>query len=523
MRTQRLSAALTVLFLLGLPLGASSTADNATAVVVDATAGKIKGELLDEASGLRAYRGIPFAAAPVGDLRWKAPQPAAKWAGELDATRFGNICPQLPLLAMMTGEPLPDSSEDCLFLNVWTNAEPGAKRPVMVWIHGGGLTLGWSNQAQYEGSEMAKRGVVLVSVNYRLGPLGYLAHPALTQESGTSGNYGFLDQLAALEWVQANIEAFGGDPGNVTIFGESAGGTSVHALVASPQAEGLFHKAIAQSPWLTETNIAHATKSTELVTSNESQGVAFIAKAAGKEGATLDEMRQIPASQLVQSSAQGYQVAMTTGNSFMPESSEARFRSGSYNRVPMIVGTNRNEGTMFMASMPLGTRQAFEGLIAASFKAEAPKIAALYPSSSDDELKTQVDQYITDAWFLRGSRNMLNGASQAGSPVYQYHFVRPSPANPAWGAHHAAELGYVFNTLPEEGYEKVDAGIADAMIRYWVQFATTGDPNVEGLPSWPAYDAGSQQHLEIGEEMVVRSRLGQERNDTLQATLDAFE
>ena len=223
----------------------------ATAIVLASTSlakpvqldsGLVEGAVVEDTT-VQVFRGIPYAAPPVGDLRWRDPAAVAPWEGVRSATEFGNICHQGGALAAMTNESLPTRSEDCLYLNVWTAGIGGeTKRPVMVWIHGGGLTLGWGHQRGYDGTHLAQQGVVVVSINYRLGALGFLAHPLLTAEAGVSGNYGLKDQIAALQWVQRNIEAFGGDPGNVTIFGESAGGTSVHALIASPQTKGLVHR-----------------------------------------------------------------------------------------------------------------------------------------------------------------------------------------------------------------------------------------------------------------------------------------
>ena len=221
---------------------------------VSIDSGALAGTVLDD--GVRVFKGIPYAAAPVGELRWRGPAAPKSWEGVRSATEFGSICPQTTGLAAMSGSVLPKTDEDCLFLNIWTpTVSADASLPVMVWIHGGGLSLGWSNHPLYDGHEIAKRGVVLVSINYRLGPLGFLAHPALTEEAGFSGNYAFLDQVAALAWVERNIKAFGGDENQVTIFGESAGGTSVMALLSSPSTKNLIDGAIAQSPWFTEDNV----------------------------------------------------------------------------------------------------------------------------------------------------------------------------------------------------------------------------------------------------------------------------
>jgi para-nitrobenzyl esterase len=508
-------------FLLASLASAKPAAANLDASAVTSDSGALRGELLDPESGLRAFRGIPYAAPPVGALRWQAPQPAATWSGVREATEFGSACPQLPTLAMMMGEPLPPTSEDCLFLNVWTTARDAeAALPVMVWIHGGGLNLGWSQQSLYEGSQFARRGVVLVSINYRLGPLGYLAHPSLSAENeqSISGNYGFLDQLAALHWVQRNIRNFGGDPGNVTIFGESAGGTSVHALVASPQAKGLFHRAIAQSPWVTQSNVRPLRNDRSRVLSAEDLGRAWADRMLGDTAHSAEALRALDAQSIVTKTGQdGFAPHITIDGQFMPAASEALFTQGRHNQVPMIVGTNRDEGTMFAAFMPIPDRKAFEAAVTADFGPRGEVVAVLYPSSNPAELRQQVNRYLTDTWFLRASRNMLLGQSKAGAPAYQYHFTRTNPTNPALGAHHAAELGYVFHNLEGDAYDDHDEQLADSMIGYWVQFATTGDPNREGLAPWPAFDAEKQAYLEFGDEVRVGYALEREINDQLEA------
>ena len=500
--------------------GESAVADSATQATAKIDSGQLEGEVLDAESGLRVFRGIPFAAPPVGDLRWRPPQPAKSWQGARDATQFGAICPQLPMLAALTGEKFPATSEDCLYLNVWTRAKEGDSLPVMVWIHGGGLSLGWSNQQLYEGSALARRGVVLVSINYRLGPLGFLAHPELSKESpkGASGNYGFLDQVAALEWVQRNIEAFGGDPSQVTIFGESAGGTSVHALMASPLAKGLFHRAIAESAWVTETNVAHQKEASPAVASAEELGVTW-SKRLADDGAALSlaRLRELDPATMVQKTGQdGFQPTITVDGWFMPASSEERFTAGQQHDVPFMAGTNADEGTMFLAMLPIADRQTFLTQLKELYGDQASKVADLYPSSDPKELRDQLNHYYTDTWFLRGTRNMLIGMSKVSAPAYQYWFTRKNPALPAWGAHHGAELGYVFNTLEGEAYSERDHELATTMIDYWVQFAKTGDPNLEGLTPWPKFEAKSQAYLELGDEVTVGKALGAEVCDKLE-------
>ena len=273
---------------------ATLVAAAALAKPVQLDSGLVQGEVV-EGTAVQVFRGIPYAAAPVGDLRWREPAAPAAWEGIRSATEFSNICHQGPALAAMTGEPLPTRSEDCLYLNVWSGAVGReTKQPVMVWIHGGGLTLGWGHQQGYDGTHLASQGVVLVSINYRLGALGFLAHPLLNEEAGVSGNYGLKDQIAALEWVQRNIEAFGGDPGNVTIFGESAGGTSVHALIASPRAKGLVHRGIAQSPWVTDTNYARLNEDLPTVGSaSETVSCEFSSSKPLRVGFTIANMGHI--------------------------------------------------------------------------------------------------------------------------------------------------------------------------------------------------------------------------------------
>ena len=404
-------------------------------------------------------------------------------------------------------------------------AKRGDSLPVMVWIHGGGLNMGWSNQAEYKGNELAKRGVVLVSINYRLGPLGFLAHESLSAESAEkrSGNYGFLDQIAALEWVKRNAAAFGGDPNNVTIFGESAGGTSVHALVASPLAKGLFHRAIAQSAWITETNIAHLSEAYPTQKSAHALGADWSTRVTDNASASAKDLRSLDVRTIIQKTgADGFTPVITVGDAFMPTSSEARFRQGEHNYVPLIAGSNADEGTMFQSFLPVKDRAAFDGMVSASFGEKAQAVTALYPSSSKEELDAQLNQFITDGWFLRGTRNMLLGAAKTGAPVYQYHFTRNSPVQPAWGAHHAAEIPYAFNTLDNEAFAATDHKLADAMIQYWVQFAKTGDPNVDGLPTWPRFDAQQQSYLELGDEIKTGKALGAERCDAVQNLLDSL-
>ena len=490
-----------------------------SAAPIKLDAGLIDGEVLPD-SGVHVFRGIPFAAPPVGDLRWTPPQPVKKWDGIRDATQFSGACPQGDGLAQMMGEKLPELTEDCLYLNVWTKApDPESKRPVMVWIHGGGLTLGWGHQGGYDGTRLAERDVVLVSVNYRLGPLGYLAHPGLSKESelGVSGNYGFLDQHEALKWVQRNIDQFGGNPENVTIFGESAGGTSVNALVASPLSKGLFHRAIAQSAWITETNYAYLKKARVAVKSAEELGLQWAGRVLG-EGAKVDSLqalRAVSVADILEKTGDLYPVVVTVDGWFMPDLSENIFTRGEQQNIPVMAGTNTDEGTVFANFLPYKTVADYEAGTRASYGVHAEKILDLYPVKDDSQLFAIKNQFITDSWFLRGTRNMLEGMDKVSSNAYQYHFSRRSQAMPFMGAHHGMEIGYVFNNFGPAPVDPIDKALGEAMIQYWVQFAKTGDPNVEGLISWPAFEPDSDQHLEFGDKIVTGSNLRKSAINTL--------
>ena len=491
---------------------------NAAAITVQLETGSLRGETLD---GINIFRGIPFAAAPTGDLRWRNPQSHPGWEGVRDATKFGKICPQNDGLVALTGGSLPETSEDCLFLNIWSpNGIQAKPLPVMFWIHGGGLSLGWSNQELYRGHEFAKRNVVLVTVNYRLGPLGFLAHPELAKESshGASGNYGFHDQLAALQWVQNNISLFGGDPSNVTIFGESAGGTSVFALVASPLSQGLFHRAIAQSPWISDTNIAQQNEPNAFVKSSHAQGLEWASNIKPNAIKGIDGLRKLSADKII-SSESNFQPGINIEGWFMSEDPETLFAEGQQLDIPMIIGTNRDEGTLFMGQNNYREKGALETMVRATYGDKTGKVVELYLKSGSPNVREAVNQFMTDSMFLNGARNMLYGTEKISSKYYQYFFSRSNQLIPMLGANHALELGYVFNTTalaPKSPAGPTDRAIADSMIRHWVQFAKNGNPNSDELLTWPAYDTSSQQYKEFGDEIRIDSVLNKERLDSFQ-------
>lgn len=503
------------------PLTAQTSSAKPIADGVMISAGRLSG--IDLADGIHTFKGIPYAAAPVGDLRWRRPAPAPSWSSTREATEFGAACPQGMGFARMMGVNALERSEDCLFLNVWTPAETDAEKlPVMVWIHGGGLSVGWGHQSLYDGTELAKRGVVLVSINYRLGPLGFLAHPGLSgEDAGRSGNYGFLDQLAALEWVKENIGAFGGDRDRVTIFGESAGGTSVYALLASPLTKGLAHRAIAQSPWITESNVAALTTAGRFAPSAETLGRQWASEVA--PDANIAAIRAMAVDDIIGDDKPTLPMYATVDGHFLKQAPEAVFAAGKQLDIPVIVGTNRDEGTMF-TGFGFSTAEQFEGALGRTWGQDAGVVAELYPLS--DGVPMAANRYITDTWFLRASRVALEGARIVKSPAWQYHFTRVNPANPAMGASHGAEIGYAFNTgRGLAGADQGDGDAADqqlsaAMIGYWAQFATSGDPNTDGLPNWPEYDA-NRTYLELGDTISPGKSLGADRLDLLDKLVSA--
>jgi len=480
--------------------------------------GLVSGEVLDLSVNLQAFRGVPYAAPPVGDLRWRPPQDVKAWDGVRESVAFGPVCPQNDGLSGLVGDALPPTNEDCLFVNVWTTqAGTDAGQPVMVWIHGGGFSVGWSNQSAFEGSEFAKRGITLVTINYRVGPLGYLAHPALSAESerNVSGNYGFLDQVAALKWVKTNIEAFGGDPDNVTIFGESAGGSSVEALCVSPLAKGLFHRAILQSP--AGSRYTMLKKSTSDQRSAEEIGETWAAQfLESDDDDPLAALRKVSADTFL-ANLEGFRSYAAIDGWFMVDTPKNLFAKGQQYDVPMIVGTNSHEGASRASRTSLKTVEDYRESINRRFGDSAETILALYPVTNGNEIFSALNKHSTDRVFVSGATRMLRGMSGVSSNAYQYVFTRGSSRKPQQGAFHSAEMCYVFNTVHPEEEQSDDPELASAMIQYWAQFAKTGDPNVEGLPEWPEYTSDEAAYLELGETIVAGSKYRHKELEVLES------
>ena len=458
---------------------------------------------------VRVYKGIPYAAPPVGDLRWKSPKPAGKWAGVKKADAFGATCMQSPY---PEGSPYHEAaeptSEDCLYLNVWTAAKSAKeKRPVMVWIHGGALTRGSGSTPAYDGEKLAEKGVVLVTINYRLGIFGYFAHPELTQESdrNASGNYGFLDQVAALEWVQRNIAAFGGDPKRVTIFGESAGSWSVNVLVASPLTKGLFARAIGESG-------AQFGRVTPLAQA-EAAGVA-IAKRA--KATSIAELRAKPAEDLMKL---GGGASAVVDGYFLPQDVKSIYAAGKQNDVPLLIGSNADEGTAFTA--PTVEADRFRNTAKSRFGDAADAYLKIYPASSDDEAHKSSARAMRDqtfGWEMRTWARMQNETGKSKVYVYYFSKVPPGEFGQKLGAYHASEIRYVFETLP--GGTDTDRKLSDEMSSYWVNFAFSGDPNGKNLPQWPVFDQ-TEMAMGLGdkvEPIPVPNKAGLDFLDAHQAS-----
>lgn len=477
-----------LLFALALLAPAPVVAADET--VVAAPAGGVRGS---EDRGVRVFKGIPYAAPPVGERRWRPPAPAEKWDGVRDATKFGAACLQpKPRAANIYSWDLPAMSEDCLSLNIWAPKDVRGA-PVFVWIHGGALSGGSGGDPIYDGSALAKRGLVVVSVNYRLGALGYLAHPELSAESPdhVSGNYGLLDQIAALDWVKANIGAFSGDAGNVTIAGESAGALSVMYLMAAPAARGLFHKAVAQSAYMVSAP-GLKTAINGMVPAEE-QGKYLAAKLGA---ADLAALRAMPAEEIASKAPEtGFFPFPSVDGKIVPCQLVETFDKGEQAPVPILAGFNSGEirSLRFLLPKAPGDAAAYEAAIRLGYGELADLFLARYPAKNIDESMLAATR---DAMYGWTSERLASNQSAIGQRSYYYLFDHGYPATQEWNLHafHAAELPYVFGTatrtpplwpkIPDTLAEKK---LSDAITDYWASFAATGTPRAKGQPDWPDY------------------------------------
>ncbi|MBF0474495.1 MAG: carboxylesterase family protein [Deltaproteobacteria bacterium] len=487
------------------------------------------GPIARQANGI--YKGLPYAAPPVGELRWKPPQPVKEWTEVRKFKQFGPVCPQPDHDGQM--------SEDCLYLNIWTPAKSTTEKlPVMVWIHGGAFVAGSGSDEIYDGEALAKKGVVVVTINYRLGVLGFLAHPLLSQESPDkiSGNYGILDQVAALKWVQRNIEQFGGDPGKVTIFGESAGGTSVVLLLVNPEAKGLFRSAIAQSPAIVgmlrplrqgQLNVTPAetvgNKLSEQLEANESENI-------------LTSLRQTPWDEIADAAKDleekyGVEIARvvfgpTLDEKIIPDHPVKLLDAGKYHQVPLVVGICKNESTIFLPSFgPSPTPEDYQKYLKASFGEKADEVQKLLPVVNKAEVWGRLDRLMSAKWFGAAVNYLARTRSGDNAPHWLYYFSHQAPPEATMilaadttreavpieklGTVHGSELFYVFGfTESFLDFEQSDLDLSDKMMTYWANFARTGNPNGENLPFWPVYpSAKAGAYLEFGQSIAAKSGL----------------
>ena len=451
--------------------------------------------------GVRLYRGIPYAAPPIGDLRWRPPQPVAPWAGVKAADHFGPACMQPPTNTEGNAwrEGLGSFSEDCLYVNIWTPARPAdAHLPVVVFIHGGGNVRGAASENQYDGAYFAKKGVVFVNFNYRMNVFGFLAHPDLTAESEhhSSGNYALLDQIAALKWIQSNIASFGGDPGDVMIFGHSAGSSNVSSLLACPLAHGLFARALMQSG----VNLAKGIPLADAEKNGENY-----AESLGAH--SIADLRKIPAEDLLKSLPR--QNGTVVDGWVLPLDVYSTFEAGKQNDVPLIVGSVANDtpgppaAPMTAAAAPDYAKKTFGDL--------ADEYLRLYPAN-DDQQAAKADLNFRSNSAMANARRIATLQLKTGkSPVFWYLFTHTSPFPeglvwgniPAkdWGAYHGSEIVYVFDAFPLQdwAWRSVDLQLGDHVSSMWINFAKTGNPNGPGLPKWPAFDPNTDILLNISD------------------------
>lgn len=480
-------------FLVTIPLLVATSCSPTPPGQVEVEGGWIQGSVED---GLTVFKGIPFAAPPVGEFRWKAPQTLEKWEGVRQTTEFAPA-------AFQGGDPPSGKSEDCLYLNVWSPAESAKEPiPVMVWIYGGGFSFGSTAEPVYTGEMLARKGVVLVSIAYRVGQLGFLAHPELSAESPhqVSGNYGLLDMIAGLEWIQENIAAFGGDPDKVTIFGESAGGIAVSMLCASPLAKGLFHGAISQSggSFGPPRPTTYPGENLKMLKTAEMDGLAY-AETTG--ASSLSELRKMAAEDLPGGMGMGSAWPIIDGY-VIPDDQHKLYEAGKYNDVPVLIGYNSDEGASFTR---VNTPEAFVAGVQERYGKYSEALLEAYPLAEDRIPKTARDLardaafgWHTWAWARLQSRTGL-------SKVFYYYFDQ-HPDYPeespryGYGSPHAQEVAYAFMHLnaSDSNITQSDLAISEAMGTYWTNFARFGDPNGEGLPEWPFFSESQAELMYFG-------------------------
>ena len=476
---------------------------------INTTSGPVQGL---EQDGIHGFAGLPYAAPPTGPNRWRPPQPPQAWTAPRLCEYPSPSAPQPDFM----GSPGP-VDEDCLALNIWAPADAAGKRlPVMVWLHGGGFVIGSGSILFYDGSNIARKGVVMVSFNYRLGPLGWLAHPALSAEADddSSGNYGLMDQIAALQWVRDNIAAFGGDPGNVTLFGQSAGAISICRLMCSPPAQGLFHKVICQSGGPTAFQ-RYLRRDCGWRSAAETMGK----KLEKVVGGGLEGLRRIPAMDLIKQAIAKMPLAdgefggmiwgPVIGGAHQPEDPWEVIRRGGQSQVPVLAGCTADDMTAFVRWLPVNTVSKYRKAIESQAGDLAPALMKLFPCNSDEEVYTSLTAITTVQTFAAPVRLLANAASVNGSWLYNFSHV-PSPKYVAamyqcteeqavaMGASHSLDIPYVFGTLGFfPGITPEDRELSEMMTSYWVNFAKNSDPNGKGLPHWPGHNAQTDRYMDL--------------------------
>ena len=517
-------------------------------VAIDA--GVVEGSYAD--SALAVFKGIPFAAPPVGALRWKPPAPIAHWQGIRKADSLPPICPQkrydidyFDRLSKRVGgtaspqRPMP-MNEDCLYLSVWTTNLRGAqKQPVMVWIHGGGNVDGWATHGSIDGAALARRGAVLVMIQYRLGALGFLADSALTAESPhhSSSNYGLLDQIAALQWVQRNAAAFGGDSSRVTVFGQSAGAVDVTCLLVSPLARGVFQRVIAQSGGCTwpSPELDRPVSGLSTMPAAELSGKK-LAKNLGVSGArdVLASMRAKSAEQIIAASADDPDISrdVAVDGWVIPTQPDLAFANGVQANVPVLLGSNEDEMRSLARALPVPSMRDYPHLLLEAlggnpvFRTLAPRMLAAYPATDTSTAQRRRFEASSDGfgasarWIARAMRK----AGQRDVYVYRFTHVVPSPGGRALGAFHVAEMPFVFGNDFAWPRAAQDSALGEAIRGYWVEFARTGNPNGDGRPTWPKYDPSLDSYLDLGDTIRGREHLRTvqfDLQDSAQAMVDA--
>jgi para-nitrobenzyl esterase len=467
--------------------------------------GLISGTASKLSKDISVFKGIPYALPPVGELRWKPPAPVKAWKGVRPAVSFGAAARQMP---MPVGGGITEDiwqDEDCLYLNVWTPAKSKDEAlPVMVWIHGGGFSIGSNSMATYNMAKLARKGVVAVSINYRLNFFGQFAHPWLTEESEhkASGNYSLMDQIQALKWVQNNIRQFGGDPDQVTLFGESAGSRSTTLLVTSPLAKGLFHRGICQSGAVRGVSNRREVREKQCMEVAEKLGVT-----------SLKELRALPWEAFAKTGV--FDSNPIIDGWVVPGDPAILYEEGKLNKVPLIIGINADEALGFMLRSKIDTMDKFTAHVQRTYGDDAQKIMDLYSDIAKKDVKDAINHINTDSTMLLPALQQARALEKTGTPAYFYFFTKIPPTTMGKFArsHHGAEIPYVMGDPGNrwEHPEKSDHELSEAMMTYWTRFAANGDPNDPGFPKWPVYSSKTDAYLDLGNEIKAGTGLRKDK------------